>query len=119
VLYLKVPKIRLRTLYKSTQHFIAFKFVRQCFLKCAIINPYTHVTTQIFSFLKLPKKTDQKSRIRYPDLTKERLDIEIGNENGVVGQPDRIRSLRRMDEDGSLDRIGLNRIPGGLDRKKS
>jgi len=44
--------------------------------------------TRIFSFLKLPKKIDRKSRIRYPDLAMERLDIEIGNENGVVGQLD-------------------------------
>jgi len=56
------------------------------------------VATCIFSFLKLPKKTDRKPRIRYSDLVKERSDIELEKENGVVGQQDRIRSLRKNGE---------------------
>jgi len=56
---------------------------------------YITDVTWIFSFLKLPKKTDRKFRTRYSDLVKEWSDIEIGNENGVVDQPDRIRSLHK------------------------
>jgi len=58
-----------------------------------IILVMDYVVTWIFSFLQLTQKTNQKPRIRHPDLTKEQSDIKIGNENGVVGQPDRIWSL--------------------------
>jgi len=51
------------------------------------------IVTWIFSFRKLSQKTNRKPRIRYPDLTKEWSDDEIGKENGVVGQPDLIQSL--------------------------